>query len=485
MTVLVLDIGSSSARAMLFDDRARAIADASVAQPYTMTTQPQGAGTFDVAVLRDAVETCIDRVLQHPRAGDIRAVGMDTFAHNILGLDSTGAALTPLYTYADSRSVPDIAQLREQIDAAAFHQRTGSVNHAAYLPGRLYWLRRTAPEIFTQVVRWVDIATYLYGLWLDHPVCSSSIASWSGMLDVAQRDWDQGWLDVLGLERTLLPDIADYHAVARGLAPDYAARWPQLRDVPFALGVGDGAAANVGSGSTDRNSIALSVGTTAALRVMLSGSAVLDVPSGLWRYVLDFEHYLVGGATTEGGNIYNWLRGVLQMPDSETIEDALITQMPGAHGLVVLPLLGGERSPGWRGYASGAIDGLRLSTTALDIVRAALEGVALRLALVSEQLADFVSAETPVYASGGALAASPGWSRLIANALNRPLHLLSEAEITARGTAILALRVLDPDFTPDPPERAAIYQPDPDHHAALRDALDRQHALYDHLSTDR
>ena len=103
MTVLVLDIGSSSVRALLFDDQARPIPDALVARPYQIMTEPPGAATLDAETLRDHVESAIDQILQHPAAATIRVVGMDTLVGNVVGVDAHNHALTPIYPYADTR----------------------------------------------------------------------------------------------------------------------------------------------------------------------------------------------------------------------------------------------------------------------------------------------------------------------------------------------------------------------------------------------
>src|SRR6185312_3584306 len=105
-------------------------------------------------------------------------------------------------------------------------------------------------------------------------------------------------------------------------------------------------------------------------------------PRGLWRYRVDRRRSLLGGATSEGGNVYAWCREVLRLPDDDAVEAALRARTPDTHGLTVLPFLAGERAPGWRGDRRAAITGLSLDTTALDVVHAALEAVALRLALV-------------------------------------------------------------------------------------------------------
>ena len=156
-------------------------------------------------------------------------------------------------------------------------------------------------------------------------------------------------------------------------------------------------------------------------------------------------------------------------------EQQLLKREPDSHGLTFLPLLAGERSPGWAVNATGAINGLRLSTMPLDILQAALEGVALRLSIIAEQL----GGDQAVIASGRSLEASRAWAQMIANALNRPVKLTDESEITARGTAILALSALDGrSLSNFPLKIAATVKPKPAAVRILRAARERQEELY-------
>jgi len=476
MTILVIDVGSSSVRALLFDEQARPIPGALAHRACSFITTPPGAAVMDAPDLQRAVEACLDDLLAHPEAAHIEAVGMDTLVGNLLGVNSRGEAITPIYTYADSRSAEDVTSLVWQVDIEAAHQRTGCLHHTAYQPGRLVWLRRTNRDVFESAV-WLDFGTYLYRRWFGESPCSYSVASWSGMLNREKLRWDQEWLDILEMEETAFPPLADVQAARIGLLGDYGKRWPKLKDVPFFLAVGDGAAANVGSGGIDSSHVALTVGTTAALR-KISSDGVPDVPTGLWSYRLDADHHLTGGATSEGGNIFAWAKNTLALGDVQSLDSRLASASPDSHGLTFLPLLSGERSPGWAADATGAVIGLRLSTRPLDILQAALEGVALRLALIAQQLGDLHGVN--VIASGGALASSPAWTQMIANALNCPLHVTSESEITARGTAILALRALGRTSLADfPPAIATIVEPQPDGVRAMRTALARQVELYE------
>lgn len=478
MTALVLDIGSSSVRVMLFDAHAKPIPGTFVSHANRFETTPPGASVADAAQLQQVVESCIDEVLRHPLAGKIQIVGMATFAGNLLGV-SEGRALTPVYTYGETRSDADVITLAHEIDIAAAYQRTGCPHNSAYAPGRLRWLKRTQPQLFNAVETWMDFGAYLYLQWFGQTRTSYSIAAWSGLLNRVRLNWDEEWLRVLGMNSEQFPPLSDYNAMLTGLLPAYAERWPCLRDVPFCLAVGDGAAANVGSGCVTPERVALTVGTTAALRVV-TDTPLPPVPDGLWSYRVDRWDHLIGGATSEGGNVFGWAQSVLKLDADLQIE--LLNRPADAHGLTVLPLLAGERSPGFAAHASGAIVGLKLSTTTLDIIQAMLESVALRLSLIAEQLKPMMREKAIIIGGGGALNASRPWARMIANALNRPLHITAETEITARGVAIMALRTLGLCGLGDyPPTVADIVEPDRAEALALRAARERQTALYQKL----
>jgi gluconokinase len=485
MTVLIIDVGSSSVRALLCSDQAEPIPDAVVSVPHQFVTTPPGASILDMEDLRARIEGCIDAILTHPAAADIRVVGMATFVGNMLGVDEAYEAITPIYSYADTRSAEDVAFLRTLTDPASIHQRTGCIIHTAYQPGRLHWLRRTEPELFARVATWMDVGTYLYIHWFGSGSCSYSVAAWTGMLNRSDLSWSSLWLRTLEMSDTKFPHLTDYDDLCRGLTPSYAERWPLLREVPFCLAVGDGAAANIGSGCVDEAHIALTVGTTAALR-LVSSDILPPVPEGLWDYRVDALYHLMGGATSEGGNIFHWAQNTLRLDDTAELNDQLLGCKPDSHGLTFLPLLAGERSPGWAADATGSIVGLRLGTTSLDILQAALEGVALRLSLIADQLSGLARENAIIIGGGGALVASPAWAQIIANALNRPLHITQDAEITARGVALLALAAIRAcSLSSYPPAIAYIIEPNPIAAEKFLSARERQIALYRKLMTEQ
>lgn len=480
MTLLIIDIGSSSVRVLLSHDDATLIEDAIVSRSHDFLTGNDGQATADAQHLQTLVEDCIDDILSHPAAQNIRAVGMATFVGNWVGLDADGLPITPLMTYADTRSRDDIAILQDRLDSdtTSYHQATGCMLHTAYLPAQYHYMQRHQPELMSKVRILTDISGYLYRRWFarDMPI-SYTVAAWTGLLHTAQLSWHEGYIREFEIERLLdcLPPLANYDAVQTGLSDAYANRWEQLNDVPFYLALGDGAVANVGSGAVDAQHMALTIGTTSALRIV---KTVDHLPTGLWRYVVAENMPLVGGATSEGGNVYQWVTEQLGIDDDD-IESRLAARETDGHGLTVLPLIAGERSPGWHPNASGTIHGIRRNTSTLDILQAQLEAVAIRLSLIAEKLKDD---DTIIMAGGGALQSSPVWMQMIADAFNAPIHCLAEPELTSRGVALMILKHLD-DRPLDavPPQIETTLSPNPQSVNRFINARERQVELYQRL----
>jgi gluconokinase len=145
----------------------------------------------------------------------------------------------------------------------------------------------------------------------------------------------------------------------------------------------------------------------------------------------------------------------------------------------VLPLLSGERGPGWSDRAGATIDGLTTATTPLDLLRAGLEAVALQFAQIDADL----PGEQIVVATGGGLVNSPAWTQIMADALGRPVAHSAVAEGSSRGAAVLAIEALGGRAGAAP--LGETFEPDPAATEAYRAALERQQALYEALVTSR
>lgn len=480
--VLALDVGTSSTRAMLFDARGVAIPGL-LAQTQVELTRSAGGGVEgDAEALFAVAVGAIDGLLRQagPLAREIRGVGVSCFWHSLLAVGPDGHALTPVYSWADDRSAAAVDELRAELDEAALHDRTGCVIHTSYWPAKLRWLAGVRPDLFRGATRWLGYGEYLLGRLVGSAACSVAMASGTGLLDQHRADWDAPLLAHLGLARDSLPDLIDRDEALPPLRDEWARRWPALAGAAWFPAVGDGACNNLGSGCVTPGRLALSVGTSGVMRVVIRASSVA-IPPKVWCYRLDRERYILGGALSNGGVVADWLRGTLQLPPDAAARVA--TLPPDGHGLTILPFWAGQRTPDWDPRATAAILGLTLETEPLAILRAGLETVALRFALVHDLLRPLVTDPHEVVISGGALGHWPVWPQIIADALGHPLVASAEPEASARGAALVALLGLGAIEAPEaaPVALGRTYAPDARAHAIYRAARARLERLHDTL----
>jgi gluconokinase len=159
---------------------------------------------------------------------------------------------------------------------------------------------------------------------------------------------------------------------------------------------------------------------------------------------VDKRHALLGGALNDGGRALDWLRGLLQLPDEATL-DKVARARPDTSTPVVLPFLTGERNPGYAPHATASFSRMDWRTNSAGIFRGMLEGVALRLALIADELRGEAPAVERVIASGGGIESVSGWCSILADVLGLPVTASAEGQATLRGTALVALDVLAPD----------------------------------------
>jgi gluconokinase len=326
------------------------------------------------------------------------------------------------------------------------HARTGSFLHPSFWPAKLVWLREQGTLAAAR--RAVSFGDYLFLRLTGELRTTPSTASGTGLLDLRAQAWDAELLDVLGVDEALLPPIADEPA---------GTVFPPL---------GDGACSNLGAGCTTRERAALMVGTSGAYRVLHDGEPAPR--EGLFCYLADRARVVEGGAVSDGGSLFAWLERTLRV-------EALEPREPDGHGLTFLPLLGGERSPGWNPRASGAIAGLSFDADATDLLQAGLEGAAYRLAEIAELLPEV----RQVVATGHALLASEWWTQLFADALGRPVTASGVPEGSARGAAVHALERLGAE--PEPAPLGPTYEPNAERTEVYAAARERQRELYDRL----
>lgn len=482
--VLAIDIGSSSVRALMFDARGFQVAGSERQVNYRLQTTTDGGWFGDPDMVFDLVCECVDAAVA--LAGDhstkIGAVATASYWHSLMGVDAELCPTTPMLMWGDTRSGDDVDALQELIDPAVTHQQTGCRFHSSYWPAKLLWLRRTRPDIMTRTATWCSFPDYVEMRLRGSRQTSVSMASGTGLLHIEDSTWHRPLLDALEIAPAHLPELMDRDAPLPSMKRNWQERWPRLAHVPWYPAIGDGAAANLGTGAVGPDRLAITIGTSGAMRLITADAETrhLDLSDRIWSYRLDRRHRVTGGALSNGGNVTGWLARQFAGGDFAGVTAEAERVPPDGHGLTVLPLLAGERSPTWNDAASGVFAGLTLTAQRGQIYRATLEATAYRLAAIYDALRPFVTSEHEIFVNGAAAQKSPLWLQIIADTLGRPLAALdADAEASARGAAIAALNVLGvlPTIRPETPSVRRSFDPDLSNHAIYQAGIRRQSRL--------
>src|SRR5581483_8793247 len=267
--ILVIDIGTSSLRAMVYDAQANEVEGLRARRTYQADATDDGGSTLDPRAMFEAFTSALDEVMTAVGDINLAAVSASSLAYNVLALDAKGEPLTAAFLYSDTRDASAVEQLRAAYDWSPIYARTGCPLHTSYLPPRLVWLRETQPAIFSNAAQWVSLYEFFLLRLFGCARQSHSFAAWSGMLNHATLDWDEQVLQIAGVRRPQFSPLAGAKECLSGLRNEFAARWSSLANIPWFPAFGDGALANIGSGCFDETSVAVTVGTSGAMRVVM------------------------------------------------------------------------------------------------------------------------------------------------------------------------------------------------------------------------
>ncbi|WNM37903.1 FGGY family carbohydrate kinase [Micromonospora halotolerans] len=437
MDILALDLGTSSVRGLVLDADAVPRPGALARRKVHLVTGDDGSGVLDGPRYLACLAECLDELAAAGHLRDVELVATSAQWHSMLPLGHDGTPLGPVLTWMDTRPEP-VAGAAGPTDPDAFHHRTGAWWHRCYWTMRLPWVRE---HCGSPVARFAGLVEYALGELLDEAPMSVSMASGTGLLDLRLLEWDAEACELAGVRPEELPPLAPQRWRGR-LRAEHTQRWPQLADARWAAPVGDGAASNVGSGCVDPSRAALTVGTSAAVRLVQAlpaGAPLPPLPEELWRYRVDHEHVVTGAAYSSGGNLFAWAARELRLPSGAELEAALART--GRHlTLRANPRLGGDRPPGLAPAGSGELRGLSFGTTAVDILAVLMTELCRLMADDLALLEQGAGEPAEVVLGGGAMAASPWWRGAFVDALApRPVRHQRNPEIGATGAALVAL----------------------------------------------
>jgi glycerol kinase len=439
--VLAIDQGTTSTRAILFDEAAAqvALAQAEFAQHYPrdgwVEHDPEDIWQGTLATVRRVLATAgID-------AGQVAAIGITNQRETVLLWDrATGEPLHNAIVWQDRRTAPACARLKADGHEARVQALTGLLLDPYFSATKLAWLLDTVPGARRRAeageLAFGTVDSFL--LWRltggrVHATDATN-ASRTLLFDIHRQQWSEELLALFRIPAALLPEVRDSSAFfgETGLfgAP-----------IPIAGMAGDQQAALVGQGCFAAGAAKATYGTGCFMLLNTGDKAVVSANRLLATTAYRFgetAHYAVEGSIFVAGAAIKWLRDGLGLITHASQTDSMATGVEDNGGVYMIPAFVGLGAPHWQPEARGLISGLTLGATAAHVARAALEAVAYQTAdLVDAMVRDGADRPAALRVDGG-MSANDWLCQFLADILDLPVERPRNLETTALGAAFLA-----------------------------------------------
>jgi gluconokinase len=273
-----------------------------------------------------------------------------------------------------------------------------------------------------------------------------SLASATGLFDHTALQWYEPALDIIGIKKERLPDIVSPLHIVKGLKDSYAKATGLGKNTPFIVGASDGCLANLGTGVTTQGEMAVTIGTSGAVR-LYTDHPLRDDRQRIFNYLLLEKEYISGGAINNGGVLLDWFRFHFMKESgkeesySDFLEEAFKANA-GSNGLLFLPYLQGERSPMWDARARGGFIGIHNRHERKHFMRAVVEGICFSLYDSANILEHSSASIKDVYVSGG-FTRSDKWVQMLTDLFNKKVKVSGLGDASSVGAAILGMRALE------------------------------------------
>ncbi len=438
-----IDIGTTSTKAIAvsFTGEVKGIAT----QEYPLLAPQPRFAEQDPIVIFSAVLQAVREAIQQANLSsrDVTAVGCSSAMHSLIVMSADHVLLSQSITWADGRSINQAEALKSS-NGIQIYQNTGTPVHPMSPLTKLLWMRECDPELFDKAAKFISIKEYVLYQLFEQYIVDYSIASATGLFNLRTLNWDETALELAQIRSDQLSELVPTTHILQGIKPKYAEIMGLDSNVPIVIGASDGALANIGVGAIASNQLAITIGTSSAVRKVVS-EPLTDAQARTFCYAFTDKQWLIGGASNNGGIVLRWFRDQFGQPEIAQGGNAydrlieLAESVPaGADGLLFLPFLSGERAPYWNADARGVFFGVSLQHQRSHFARAVLEGILFAAYSITTVLSDLTETSQSILVSGG-MARSSAWRQMMADLFGIEVLAPEVYEASGFGAAVLAM----------------------------------------------
>ena len=441
--ILALDQGTTSSRAILFDESGviRAVAQREFRQVFPKS----GWVEHDPMEIWESQHGAAVEVLGKAgiSAAEVAAIGITNQRETAILWDrNSGEPIHNAIVWQDRRTAGYCDQLRRDGQLRAVQQKTGLVIDAYFSGSKIRWLLDNVPDARRRAERG-ELAFGTVDSWLLWKLTGGAVhatdasnASRTMLYNIHSRQWDDDLLQLLKVPRAILPEVRSssetYGQTAAGVFD---------RPLPISGMAGDQQAALFGQTCFSRGLAKNTYGTGCFMLMNIGSEPVASRHNLLTTVAWDIggeTEYALEGSVFIGGAVVQWLRDGLGIVKSASEIESLARSVPDSGGVYLVPAFAGLGAPHWDQYARGTITGITRGTTRAHFARAAIESIAFQVADVLDVMREDSGVAMEELRVDGGAAANDLLLQFQADLLGAPVVRPKVTETTALGAAYLA-----------------------------------------------
>ncbi len=442
--ILSVDLGTTSTKTVLFDDRLKVVASAKAEYP---TVYPrQGWAEQDPEDWWKALVDTTASILKDSGIdpADIAGIGADSMSSMSLPMDASGKPLRNGLLWLDRRAQKESDWIKESYGDLQIKINSNDSDPSNFAP-KVLWIKNNEPEIYDKTACFLHCNGYLAYKLTGKMSMDVSEAGLSQLCDIKTGQWSKELIASSGIDRAKLPEIYACTDVIGGVSAEAAAATGLQEGTPVIAGAMDNVAATLGLGLRHDGQAYISAGTATN-----AGACVASVPSD--PSMLNYHHgvpglYLVNGGVDYGGAGLRWFKALIEEERFDVIDRLAEEAGYLDDVLLYLPYMVGQRAPLWDPHARAAAFGMNPDTSRKAMIRMIMEGIALGVHNVFRLMEEKGYSIEEIVMTGGC-ANSPIWTQIFSDILDKQIILPGEMDVAPLGTAIMtAVGVgLFPDF---------------------------------------
>ena len=433
MKIAGLDIGTTGCKLTVFDETGSYLGKAY--RDYPVRRHVSGH-EIDISVMMESVYAVMaEMAAQYP---DIGGIGVTSFGETFVMVDEAGEPLHNALLYTDHRGADECRELAEKLGSEKIAAITGLAPHEMYSIAKMMWIRRHRPEVYAAAKRIHLIEDFVVWHLTHKAQIDYSLAARTMAFDINTLTWSRELFEAAGIDPSLMSEPVPSGTSAGVLTLAAVQRTGLQQDCVIVSVSHDQVSAAVGAGAFDGSVAVDGAGTVECLTPIYDSIPDISVMAKSFFSVVPYVvpgKYVAYAFSYTGGALIQWAMETFGKGETnESMEEAYGKDEPT--GLLVLPHFAGAATPYMDTGSKGAVLGLTTATTAAELYRACMEGVAYEMKLNNDALADSGIAFTRLNATGGG-ARSSVWMQMKADVLNLPITALKTTDAGTVGSAML------------------------------------------------